>query len=536
MTWLAEAAMLSHGWRRFLLCLVAGAVAALSIPPLFILPALFVAMPIWVWCLDGAEKKTGWRRVFGPAFTIGFAFGTGYFTVAFHWLGSAFFIEGGITVVFMPFAIVGLAALIALFWGLGSSLAHFFWSDGPWRIVTLAAALSGAEFVRGHIFTGFPFDLVGYSLTANDEMMQLASVVGVYGLTQIAFLLAMTPALIWPADQRPLTRRLAPFFLALAVIAAQFGYGQYRLRTTEIAERTDIKMRLVQPVIYEHANWERANPAGIVDKLIALSETRTNPSDPGLEGITHLVWPESAFPFFLREYPEALARIARMLPANTMLLTGAPREDYDAGEVSADQNPGYNSLLAINTDGEVVASYDKSHLVPFGEYLPFQQFFSLLNIKQFVPGANGWAAGNGKRLMAPAGSVPFLALICYEAIFSGDLGADIDRAGFILNITNDAWFDGSIGPAQHAHHVRVRAVEEGISLVRAANSGITMLVDPLGRVTARLAEQQPGLLDVKPFERLPETVFSKYRHWPFLVLQVLGLVVALVTVRRRRKA
>jgi apolipoprotein N-acyltransferase len=137
--------------------------------------------------------------------------------------------------------------------------------------------------------------------------------------------------------------------------------------------------------------------------------------------------------------------------------------------------------------------------------------------------------------MAPPGTLPFLALICYEAIFSGDLGADIAKAGFILNITNDAWFDGSIGPAQHAHHVRLRAVEEGLSLVRVANSGITMLVDPLGRVTARLAEQQAALMDVSPAERLPSTIFAQYRHWPFLVLEIFGLLIALASRRRRRR-
>src|SRR5690606_21306811 len=155
MTWLAETAMLSHGWRRFLLLLAAGAVAGLSVPPFFLLPALFVAMPIWVWALDGAERVKGWRRLFGPAFAIGFAFGLGYFTVAFHWLGAAFFVDGGWVLIAMPPAILGLAALIALFWGLASAVAHLTWSHGWVRILNLSAWLAVAEFARGHIFTGF---------------------------------------------------------------------------------------------------------------------------------------------------------------------------------------------------------------------------------------------------------------------------------------------------------------------------------------------------------------------------------------------
>jgi len=528
-TWLAETAMLAHGWRRFLMLLVAGAVAALSVPPFFIVPALFIAFPVLVWALDGAERGRGLLgRLFGPAFRIGFAFGLGYFTVAFHWLGAAFFVDGGVMIAIMPFAIVALAALIALFWGLGCALAHLFWSHSPWRILTLTTFLSAAEWARGHFFSGFPFDLVGYSLTANDEMMQAASLVGVYGLTFLAILLASTPALIWPADGRGWARRLAPFSLAMLAIAAQIGWGNYRLNHTEIAARDDIRLRLVQPVVYEHSDWSQAVPADVITRLLDLSASRTNPADPGLEGVTHLVWPESSLPFFMSQYPDALARIARALPPNVTLLTGAPREDYEAG------GPGYNSILAINSDGEIIASYDKSHLVPFGEYLPYADFFSQFGIRQFVPGANGWAAGDGRRLMSLPDTPAFLAIICYEAIFSGDLGADIDKAQFLFNITNDAWFDGSIGPAQHAHHARVRAVEEGMPLVRAANSGLTFVADPLGRVTASLAPQQVALLDVVPAQRLAGTPFSQWRHWPFLIALLAGLAIAWLSSRRRR--
>src|SRR3569623_1639474 len=292
MTWIAETAMLAYGWRRFLQLLVAGAIGGLSVPPFYILPALLVTMPIWVWALDGAERLPGWRRLFGPAFSIGFAYGLVYFLVAFHWLGAAFFVDGGIMLAVMPFAILALAALIALFWGLASALAHLLWSGGAWRIVTLATFLTMAEWARGHFFSGFPFDLLGYALAANDEMAQLASVIGVYGLTALAALLAMTPALIWPADRRGMTRRLVPFFLGLVVIAAQIGYGHYRLATTVITNRTDMRMRVIQPMVLEHADWNEAKPADIITKLIDLSETRTGPTDPGLSTVTQLVWPE----------------------------------------------------------------------------------------------------------------------------------------------------------------------------------------------------------------------------------------------------
>jgi apolipoprotein N-acyltransferase len=534
MTWLAETAMLSHGWRRFLLLLVAGAIAGLSVPPFFILPALFVAMPIWVWALDGAERLKGWRRLFGPAFSIGFAFGLGYFLVAFHWLGAAFFVDGGWVLAAMPPAILFLAALIALFWGLASALAHLFWSHGWVRILTLSAWLAGAEFVRGHILTGFPFDLLGYSLTGTDEMMQLTSVIGVYGLTFLAPLLAMTPALVWPADGRALSRRLAPLFLALLVIAAQLGYGWNRLAGTQTTERQDMALRLVQPLVLEHADFGNVDPVALIDRLLMLSDMRMNPNDQGLADVTHLVWPESSLPFFLETYPEALARIARLLPEQTTLIAGVPRRPYELGEAAAAEPP-YNSVVAIDTQGEVVASYDKAHLVPFGEYLPFAGFFAQLGIKQFVPGADGWSQGDVRRRLLGLPSAPApLVLVCYEIIFSGDLG-EVAGAQFLLNVTNDAWFDGSIGPAQHAHHARLRAVEEGMSLVRAANTGLTFATDPLGRITAELAPGEMAALDVRPHQRLDATVFQSLRHWPFLIAVVAGILAGFVASRRGRR-
>ncbi|GLQ12333.1 apolipoprotein N-acyltransferase [Devosia yakushimensis] len=534
MTWLAETAMLSHGWRRFLLLVVAGAIAGLSIPPLFIVPALFVTFPIWVWCLDGAERKGGLRRLFGPAFTIGFAFGWGYFTVAFHWLGAAFFVDGGVMIALMPFAILALAAMIAFFWGLASALAHLLWSHGPWRILTLATFLTMAEWARGHVLTGFPFDLLGYALTPTDEMMQITSVIGIYGLTFVAALMAMTPALIWPADNRNLSRRLLPFFLTIGVIAAQLGYGYNRLAGTVATPRQDVSMRLVQPLVYEHADWGQADPVALIDRLIMLSDMRMNPEDKGLADITHLVWPESSLPFFLSTYPDALARIARMLPDGAMLLAGAPRQQYEPGATQS-AGPPFNSLLAIDSNGEVVASYDKSHLVPFGEFLPFQDFFGRLGIKQFVPGAEGWGHGDvRRRLMALPNTPKFLALICYEILFSGDLG-DVTGAQYLLNITNDAWFDGSIGPAQHAHHARVRAVEEGMSLIRAANSGLTFATDPLGRIKAQLAPMQMAALDVRPDQRLASTVFAQVRYWPLLIALGAGLLISVAVSRGGRK-
>jgi apolipoprotein N-acyltransferase len=261
---------------------------------------------------------------------------------------------------------------------------------------------------------------------------------------------------------------------------------------------------------------------------------RMDPTDQGLGDITHLIWPESSLPFFLETYPEALARIARLLPEQTTLLAGVPRLPYSMDGTSTGEPP-YNSVVAIDTEGEIVASYDKAHLVPFGEYLPFSDFFRSIGITQFVPGADGWSHGDRRRrLMGLPGAPAILLLICYEVIFSGDLG-DTEGAQFMLNLTNDAWFDASVGPAQHAHHARLRAVEEGMSLVRAANTGLTFVTDPVGRITAQLAPGEMAALDVRPHQRLVSTIFSRVRHWPFIIAVLACMMIGVVTARRPRK-
>ncbi len=536
MTALAEFAMLSHGWRRALLMIAAGAIAAASAAPLFILPALFIGLPMLVWALDGAERRRSLvGRIFGPAFWIGFWFGIGYFAASLHWLGSAFFVDGGWLVAAMPFAILALAAVLSLFWGLGTAAAHLLWSEGSARVFALAGCLSLAELARGTLFTGFPFNLVGYALTANAEMMQAASLIGVYGLTFLAILIAATPALVWPSGDRPLVTRLLPLFAGLGCIALQLGWGHNRLTTTGVSASEDVVIRLVQPAVPQDEKWQVFAREEIVNRLIDLSTMRTNPEDAGLEGADLLIWPEAALPFFLSQEPQYLARIARMLPEDTILLTGAPREAYGTdGTIVAGAKP-YNSILAINSDGEVVTSYDKTHLVPFGEYLPFQDFFARFGISQFVHGSEGWAAGEARRLISLPGLPTILPLVCYEIVYSGGLGEVVADAGFILVVTNDAWFDGSIGPAQHFHHARVRAVEEGRGLVRAANSGVSAFIDPLGRIEGMLGTQEVGVLKGSPPLPLDGTPFSSLRHVPFVVLVALGLLIA-IGGRLRRKA
>ncbi|MCF6325916.1 MAG: apolipoprotein N-acyltransferase [Devosiaceae bacterium] len=536
MSWISRICILSFGWRRLLIMLIAGGIAALSMPPFLFLPLLFVTFPLWVWCLDGAERSSGLGLVFGPSFWIGFSFGLGYFAVALHWVGFAFLVDGGLFVFAIPFAVLGLAAILAVFWGLASSAAHFFWSNSFMRIISLSVFLALAEFLRGTLFTGFPFDVLGYALTANVTMMQLASVIGVYGLTLLAAVLGFLPALVWPADERSLSKRLMPLFMIFVLLAAQLSFGQYRLNEIEISQRDDMRLRLVQPGVLQAEKWQPASAQIILERLLAMSASRTGPDDNGLSDITHLIWPEAALPFFLSDFPEALVRIADMLPDGTTLITGAPRRQLAANL----QELEYNSILAIGSNGETLSSYDKTHLVPFGEYLPFESLLNGIGIKQFVTTFKGWSAGESRNLMQTPTTPPFLPLICYEAIFSGALFSNspdgaADKAQFILNLTNDAWFDNSIGPAQSFQHARLRAVEQGLPMVRVANTGKSAIIDPLGRISSVLEPGEIGIVDADMPNRIEPTFFSRYLNLPFFGALLLGFgFVAITRLRSLR--
>ena len=491
----------------------------LSAAPLFWLPTLFVGLPVLLFAMAGAERPTR-AAAFRSGFMVGFAFAWGYFAVTLNWLGAAFVQEGGEYLLLMPLAIGALAALLALFWGLGTGLAALVPATGWRRMLLLVALIGAAEWARGHLFTGFPFNLLGYALTGTPEMMQLDGVIGPYGLTLLALLLGFSPAAL-------VRGKILPLGLAVLALGAQFGFGTWHLQSTPTTF-TETRVRLVQPMILEHASWNTSDPAAILGQLTALSA-------PGLAGTDLLVWPESVFPFFLGRYPAGISQIGTMLPEGTTLLTGAPREPLNPDGTVIPDNPGYNSVLALTRGGEMVGSYDKVHLVPFGEYLPFQNFWRSLGISQFVPGTNGWAPGTNSRLLTLPGLPPFLALICYEAIFPGDIGPVAD-ARFIVNVTNDAWFDGSMGPGQHAHHAQMRAVETGLPLLRAANSGLTYATDGLGRIVASLPAGEAGKLDLDLPDPVPPPLYARLGDWPF-VLALLGFAgIALPSRGRKRNA
>ena len=513
---IADPVILASGRQRFLIAFLAGAASTLALAPINAWPVMFVTLPVLVWLVDGI-KAAAWRGL-RTAFAVGWWFGFGYFLAGVWWVGSAFLVDVKTFGWLLPFAITALPAWLAVLTGAGTAVARLLWTTGPSRIVTLAAAVAASEWLRGQLLSGFPWNAFGYALTGSLPLAQGAAIAGIWGLTFLAVLVFATPALFADTVRRGLTATV----LAVAALAALAAWGTARLDRNPGTAVTGVHLRIMQPDIPQDENFSYGARTPITAKYIRLSQSRS------LAGITHLIWPESAFPFYLVREPDALGAITAMLPEHTTLITGAARP------AGAGSHHAYNSVYAIGHDGPVTAIYDKVHLVPFGEYLPFESLFTRIGLTQLTGVPGGFLSGSERRSTAVGGAPAMLPLVCYEAIFPAAAVTDAgDRPGWLLNLTNDAWFGITPGPYQHFAQSRVRAIEQGLPLVRAANTGISGVVDPMGRVLAALPLGQEGLLDSALPEAAPATLYARTGDLPF-ILTVIGLLAAALLPRALR--
>jgi apolipoprotein N-acyltransferase len=519
-TWVAELT----GAKRAALAAGAGAISVLAFAPLHLWPVLFVSFGLLVWLLDGCHQRHAELRprLRGAGLT-GFWFGFGYFLTGLYWIAEAFLVEPWRHGWLIPFVMTAMPGGMALFFAAAAALAMAMWRPGAARVFALALAFGLAEFARGHVLTGLPWNLIGYGLVATLPMMQLAAIFGVYALSLLAVLLFASPFGIWAPEGSGLARPKSGGVLALLLLLAlTLGtvWGEWRL-AGDAGATTGLKLRIVQANVDQANKWRPENSAEIFNEYMDL--TKSGGGAAPLNGIALVIWPETAVPFLLADSSGALLAIADLLPEGTSLLAGAETlvETRDAqGRLTATRI--YNSLLVIDDKAQIVGSYNKIHLVPFGEYLPFQDFMESLGIMQLTGVRGGFSSGTGPRLLAIPGAPPASPLICYEIIFPDDVTSMDARPGWLLNVTNDAWFGTSAGPHQHFHQAEMRAVEQGLPVIRAANTGISAIVDPYGRVVAELGLGQEGTVDGLLPQALPPTLFVRFGP----LIEVLTLAVA----------
>ncbi len=531
LTRVAHFVILSTGWQRFVLAWLAGAVGALAMAPVDFLPALAVSLPVAIWLIDGAVQGSG-RFSPGSLLAVagtGWVFGFGYHVAGLWWLGAAFLVETDEFLWLMPLGVLGLPAALAVFHALGFLIAGVLWSSGAARILSLTLGLSISELLRGTVMTGFPWNILGQAFAATDVSAQAASVFGLYGLTVLAVGIFSSPA-VMATGETVSARWMAPR-IALLVLAGILVFGAVRLSGAVVAMVPGVKIRIVQANV---SIRDKITPGAGLETLrryLTLSDRATSPSTSGIADVTHLVWPESAFPFILSREPRALAQIGAFLPAGTTLITGAVRTEVPLPGSAVTQ---YFNAIHVVAGGVITDTYDKVHLVPFGEYLPgwIDGTARMLGIRQFVQVPGTFAAGLRHRLLDLRGLPPVLPLICYEAIFPGEATAGLGRPGVLLNVTNDAWFGVTSGPYQHFAQARMRAIELGVPLVRAANSGISAVIDPYGRSVKQTRLSTQDIVDGGLPRALPGTVQSSYGLWVFWATFLLaGLTRSVMALR-----
>ena len=406
-----------------------------------------------------------------------------------------------------------------------------FGAQGPSRVLVLALTLSAMEWARGHVFTGLPWNVLGYALTYPLPLMQSAAVFGIYGLTLVAVLVFALPPVLWaeaPAGIVGRRTRIAALAVALAPLAVAALLGQVRLALAPQATVPGVKIRIVQPSVPQREKWRPENQRRIFLDHMALSAANAAGEVDNLAGITAVIWPEAAMPFLPLDYPDVRAAIGRLLPPTTHLITGALRAE-PAPPGSPRPRRVFNSLIVFGQGGSLTALYDKIHLVPFGEYLPLQRQLEAIGLEQLTRLRGGFDIGVVPRpLLRVPGLPAAVPLICYEAIFPREIVQGSERPALMLNLTNDGWFGNTTGPRQHLHQARVRAVEEGLPLMRAANNGISAGVDGYGRILARLGLDARGVIDVALPTALAPPPYARLGDTIFLMLWLIGTAVAVV--------
>lgn len=519
--------ILLWGWRRALTAFAAGAFGALAQAPFDFPAAFFISFPVLVWLLDGAcasAREGLLRRLSGP-FLVGWWFGFGYFVAGLWWVGNALLIEGEFFAWAWPLAVIGLPALLALFYGIATLIAGILWSDGPWRLAALALGFFIGEWLRSFVLTGFPWNAVGYAAMPVPMLMQSITVIGMAALNALAVLVFAAPALL--AQRRG---RIAGLTLCVLLLALHAGFGWWRMPAD--APGTDeglVNVRLVQPSIEQSQKWDAATAEEIFQTYVELSML---PVQGDVGSLDLIIWPETAVPFLFTDRPDALVTLGEIVEQDQLLLAGAVRVEGD-GSAGAPLRY-YNSIIAVDDGGEIVSAYDKVHLVPFGEYVPFAGLLRRLGVGHLVASAGPFEPGNRRNMIEAAGTViaPF---ICYEIIFPGYAGHGGIGADFLLNVTNDAWFGLTPGPYQHFRQAQLRAVEAGRPLVRAANNGISGVVDAYGRIVDAYDLNAVGVIDIAVPARRAQPSLAYHPAWNGFAVFIVLTVISLGAHWRRRE-
>lgn len=495
---------------------LSGLLLFLSFPKFGFHLIAWVALVPMFYALGRAEGIKGALKL---SFTAGMVFNVGIV----YWMGIVVVQYGYLPVYMGVLAVASISAALAGYFSLFSAGVYWLKKKGVAEFITAPALWVVVEFAKSNLFTGFPWENLGYSQAGNLSMLQTADLFGVYGLS---FLTVLVNALVFRAvEYAPRWKRAAlPLALSAAVVGSAMVYGQWRMQDIDsaVSGRAGVRTTIVQGNIDQSIKWNEKFEREILNKFLAMSAGRPGP-EPGL-----IIWPETTTPFFFQDIDDKHREIVSVARSrNDYLILGSPGYEYKSGRLQC-----MNSAFAVSNTGGILGRYDKIHLVPFGEYVPLRYIFPFMG--QLLPGMSDFVEGSGPHPLQ-LGDKKVGVLICYESIFP-EISREYKKAGaqLLVNITNDAWFGRSSAPYQHLGMAMFRSVENRMFLARSANTGISAVIDPCGRVIAgtdlfetATLESSVGFADIKTF-------YSQWGDWPVPVSLAI-LAAALITVRLRKK-
>lgn len=537
----------ARGLRLYLTALIAGAASALAMAPTHLSPVLLATLPLLLALirsdafLPARDQLTIEPHPLAHRLPRGFAagwwFGFGYHLAGLYWIGGAFLVQADSYAWLMPFAVTLMPAGLALFFAAAGLAVASIPARRLDPAIGFILAISAAEAAKGFGFTGFPWNSLGYALAAPMVLMQSAAIFGIYGLTLIAAAIAVLPAVLYmrlsvSGSRRPAMIAAGSAAVPVAMLAA---YGSLVLSGPDIEDLPTTQVRIVQPSVPQADKWDPARQQAIFQEHLDLSREAPDGSPDDLMGITHVIWPEAAMPFGPLGTPAALTAIADLLPPGSQLIAGILRLGGNSVSTGSEENPKrqvFNSAAVFDDTGRPIAIYDKVHLVPFGEYLPFPSVLERMGLETVTRQRGGFTAGPLPRPRTSIAGLPSVEmLICYEVVFPQGIGHGEQRPGLLINLTNDGWFGTTSGPYQHLHQARVRAVEFGVPVIRVANNGISAVIDGRGRIRSTLPLDARGTIDTAVPGSLEPTVYSRFREGPFLAMW-LALFAAAATARK----
>lgn len=504
---------------KFCAALLAGGFCSLAFAPFHFFIAAPISLSVFYFLLEEKDKKK-------DIFWLGFSYGFGYFLSGIYWIAISLLVDAASFGWLIPFALTlipsTLAAYVALFaLSYKFIIRKFSLNQTYQKIILFSVCWLFFEILRSLLFTGFPWNLLGYIWMFDVSFAQAAKVFGIYGLSVFAVLISLSPTLFFRNKKTAGDKIFATILVCLFIVNFIFGY--IYINKTELIEDDKVKLRLVQGNVAQAMKWNPEEKYRNFTKHIELTNSKS------LEDIAAVIWSETSVPYAIDDNSELMEKLQMVVPPRGVLITGGLRLGFFDKEKTR-LSDAWNSVFTIDKSG-IIAAYDKHHLVPFGEYIPWQKYLPF--IEKITDGAVGFSEGEGPQTLQAHG-FSFSPLICYEVIFSDEVLNKKSRPDLFVNVTNDAWFGNSSGPYQHLDIARMRTIEYGIPMARVANTGITAFIDPFGKIVERINLNQAGIIDVNLIKNLAPTIYEKYSYLP-LTLLLLVMLMFLITPKGQKK-